>query len=194
MASWDLWKLLTSSSVCMSSSLIHESCAGEYPLHLTRYCFFFHWPKVHCFRMDSTFHSGMSSTMLGGGSRKFGLCSLVSSYSIKREVWKMSWIFQALERLIWYATWEILVATSKGLYCLGDSFGVPSICFRLVPSSHTLSLGWYSLKHGVVLPSYLSCTLCRASRAAVLDSLILLRHCCKSGMSVLHVGWCASGA
>ncbi len=32
------------------------------------------------------------------------------------------------------------MATLKGSYCLGESLGVPSICFRFVPSSHTLLL------------------------------------------------------
>jgi len=87
------------------------------------------------------------------------------------------------------------VAISKSLYCLGDNLGIPSILFRLVPSNHTLSLGWYSLKCGVALPFYLSALLHRASRVAVavLDSLIFSRCCCKSGMSVLWVGWWVSG-
>jgi hypothetical protein len=44
--------------------LTHKSCVGEYPLHLTRYCFFFHWPKVHCFRIDLTSHLGVSVIIL----------------------------------------------------------------------------------------------------------------------------------
>ena len=87
--SWALRKFLTSSSACMSSSLTHESCAGEYPFHLTRYCFFFHQLKVCCFRIDSTSHSDVSSMMSGGGSRKFGPCSSVSLYGVKRGAWKM---------------------------------------------------------------------------------------------------------
>jgi len=120
--------------------------------------------------------------------------SVFISFSVwvKREVWKTLWIFHALGRLIWYTTWDILVATSKGLYRLSDSFGVPSILFKLVPSNHTLSLGWYSLKRGVALPSCLSCALHMASRAAVLDSLIFSRHCHKSEMSMLWVGWWVS--
>ena len=38
------WKSAKSSGAQRSSSLTHESCAGEYPFHLTRYCFFFHRP------------------------------------------------------------------------------------------------------------------------------------------------------
>ena len=154
-----------------------------------RYCFFFHRPKSCYFRMVSTSHSGVSSMILGHSSRKLGLCSLVSLYGVKREAWKTLWIFHASERLIQYTMWDILVATSKGLYRLGDNLGIPSILFRLVPSNHTLSPGWYSLKCGAALPSCLSVLLHRASRAAVLDSLIFLRHCCKLGMSVLWVGW-----
>jgi len=40
---------------------------------------------------------------------------------------------------------RILAATLKGPYCLGDSLGVPSMCFRFIPSSHTLSPIWNSL-------------------------------------------------
>ena len=38
------WKSAKSSGARRSSSLTYESCAGEYPFHLTRYCFFFHRP------------------------------------------------------------------------------------------------------------------------------------------------------
>jgi hypothetical protein len=79
----------TRSSVCKSSALTHESCAGEYPFHLMRYCFFFHQPKVQCFRIISTSHSGVSSMISGGGSKKFGPCSGVSLYGVKRDAWKM---------------------------------------------------------------------------------------------------------
>jgi len=47
--------------------------------------------------------------------------------------------FYALGRLIQYVMWDILVATSKGPYCLRDNLGIPSILFRLVPSNHPLS-------------------------------------------------------
>ncbi len=69
---------IISSLACISSSLTQESCTGEYPFHLTRYCFFFHLPKVHSFINLSTSHSGSSSIMSGGGWRKFGPCSGVS--------------------------------------------------------------------------------------------------------------------
>ena len=38
------WKSAKSSGARRFSSLTYESCAGEYPFHLTRYCFFFHHP------------------------------------------------------------------------------------------------------------------------------------------------------
>ena len=79
----------TRSSACKSSALTHESCAGEYPFHLTRYCFFFHQLKVRCFRIASTSHLGVSSMISGGGSKKFGPCSGVSLYGVKRDAWKM---------------------------------------------------------------------------------------------------------
>ncbi len=69
---------IISSSMCMSSLLTQESCAGEYPFHLTRYCFFLHLPKVHSFRIFSTSHSGLLSMMSEGGWRKFGPCLGVS--------------------------------------------------------------------------------------------------------------------
>jgi hypothetical protein len=37
-----LRKLLISLFMCISSSLTYKLCAGEYPFHLTRYCFFFY--------------------------------------------------------------------------------------------------------------------------------------------------------
>jgi hypothetical protein len=85
---WALYSEM-SSSACKSSALTHESCVGEYPFHLIRYRFFFHQPKVRCFRIVSTSHSGVSSMMSGGGSKKFGPCSGVSLYGVKRDAWKM---------------------------------------------------------------------------------------------------------
>jgi len=38
------WNSAKSSGAFRSLSSTHESCAGEYPFHLTRYCFFFHHP------------------------------------------------------------------------------------------------------------------------------------------------------
>jgi hypothetical protein len=79
----------TRALACKSSELTHKSCAGKYPFHLTRYCFFFHRLKVRCFRIVSTSHSGVSSMISGGGSKKFGPCSGVSLYRVKRDAWKM---------------------------------------------------------------------------------------------------------
>ena len=38
------WKSAKSSGARRLFSLTHELCAGKYPFHLTRYCFFFHRP------------------------------------------------------------------------------------------------------------------------------------------------------
>ena len=86
-AGWALYAE-TRSLACKSSALTQESCAGDYPFHLTRYCFFFHQLKVWCFRIISTSHSGVSSIISGGGSKKFGPCSGVSLYGVKRDAWK----------------------------------------------------------------------------------------------------------
>jgi len=153
-----------------------------------RYCFFFYQLKVQCFRIISTSHSGVSSMISGGGSRKFRPYSGVSLYRVKRKAWKMLWSFHVLERLRRYAMWEILAATLKGLYHLGDSFWVPSIHFRFVSFSHTLSPIWNSLYFWGCC-SWHSYDFQRASKAAVLDSLIFLRCCCKPGIELFWVGW-----
>jgi hypothetical protein len=85
---WALYSKMRSSA-CKSSALTQELCASEYPFHLTRYCFFFHQLKVQCFRIISTSHSGVSSMISGGGSKKFGPCLGVSFYRVKRDAWKM---------------------------------------------------------------------------------------------------------
>ena len=65
--------LAKSSGACRSFLSTQESCAGEYPFHLMRYCFFFHRPYMCTLIIFSTSHS--SSLMIsGGGSIKFGLC------------------------------------------------------------------------------------------------------------------------
>jgi len=68
------WKSAKSSGACRSSSLTHESCAGEYPFHLTRYCFFFHRPYVCALIICSTSHSSLPSMISGGGLIKLGPC------------------------------------------------------------------------------------------------------------------------
>ena len=63
-----------SSGACKSSALTHESCAGEYPFHLTRYCFFFHRPYVCALIICSTSNSSLPLMISGGGSIKLGPC------------------------------------------------------------------------------------------------------------------------
>ena len=41
-----LWNSASRSGACKSSLATHSSYEGGYPFHLTRYCFFFHRPKV----------------------------------------------------------------------------------------------------------------------------------------------------
>jgi len=58
---------------------------------------------------------------------------------MRREAWKTSCIFQWGGSWSLYATFDIWAATLKGLYHLGDSFGVMLAgSLRLVPSSQTL--------------------------------------------------------
>ena len=78
--------------------------------------------------------------------------------------------------------------TRKGLYRLGDSFGVTFAGkFRLVPSSQTLS----PIANGLYLGFsfiQLFCAFRWASWAASLASLILVRRFSRVGMSVDLVG------
>ena len=66
--------LAKSSGACRSSSSTQESCVGEYPFHLTRYCFFFHRPYMCTLIICSTSHSSSPSMISGGSSIKFGPC------------------------------------------------------------------------------------------------------------------------
>ena len=68
------WNSASRSGAWRSSSGIHLSCDGEYPFQHTRYCFFFHQPKVCSWSILSTSHSSSPSMMSGGGSRKLGPC------------------------------------------------------------------------------------------------------------------------
>ena len=104
----------------------------------------------------------------------------------------MLWIFHVSGRSSWYATWDILVATKKGPYHLGDSLGVPSMCFRFVPSSHTLSPTEKEANFELV-PSCRSCDFIKASKAVDLDTLIFSRCSWVEGILLAHVGWWASG-
>jgi len=70
---------------------------------------------------------------------KLGPCCLVSLYGIRREAWKTLCIFQWGGSQSLYTTFDTWAATSKGLYCLGDSFRVTLAgSLRLVPSNQTL--------------------------------------------------------
>jgi len=107
---------------------------------------------------------------------------------MRREAWKTSCIFQWDGSQSLYATLDIWAATSKGLYCLGDSFGVMLAgSLRLVPSSQTLDL----MANGVCQGHSLiqdSCTLHCTSWAAFLASLMVMSHSFIQGMSMVFVG------
>jgi len=71
----------------------------------------------------------------------------------------------------WYALFEMMAATLKGLYRLGDSFCVRFAGnFRLVPSNQTLLFKTKGL-YGLSLIQF-SCTLRCTSWAASLASLM----------------------
>jgi len=82
----------------------------------------------------------------------------------------------------------MMATTRKGLYHLGDNFGVTFAGkFKLVPSSQTLS----PIANGLYLGFsfiQLSCALRWASWAASLASLILVRRFSRVGMLVDLVG------
>jgi len=81
------------------------------------------------------------------------------------------------------------VATSKGPYCLGDSFGVTLAgSLRLVPSSQTLDLTANSICRGRSLIQD-SCALHCASWVAFLASLMVMSCSFIEGISVVLVGW-----
>jgi len=90
--------------------------------------------------------------------------------------------------LILYATLDTWETTLKGPYLLGDNLGVMLLgSYKFVPSSQTLDLTGNGEWHGHSLIQD-SCTLCCASWAAFLASLIDKSHCSRDGMSVLLVG------
>jgi hypothetical protein len=81
------------------------------------------------------------------------------------------------------------VATSKGLYHFGVSFGVRLLrSLRLVPSSQTFDPTAYGVKWGLSVTQE-SCTLCYASWVALLASDIVESHCSSKGTLVFLVGW-----
>jgi len=101
----------------------------------------------------------------------------------------MSCIFQWGGSQSLYATLDIWVATSKGPYRLGDSFGVTLAgSLRLVPSSQTLD----PMANGVCQGHSLiqdSCALCCTSWVAFLASSMVMSHSFIEGISVVLVGW-----
>ena len=81
------------------------------------------------------------------------------------------------------------MATSKGLYCIGDSFGVTLAgSLRLVPSNQTLlpTANGICQGHSLIQDS---CALHCASWAAFLASSIVMSHSFIEGISVVLVGW-----
>jgi len=85
-------------------------------------------------------------------------------------------------------TLDIWVATLKGPYCLGDSFGVMlARSLRLVPSSQTLDPMANGICQGCSLIQD-SCALYCASWVAFLASSIVMSHSFMEGMSVVLVG------
>jgi len=85
-------------------------------------------------------------------------------------------------------TLDIWAATLKGLYCLGDSFGVMlARSLRLVPSSQTLDPTANGVCQGCSLIQD-SCALCCASWVAFLASSMVMSHSFIEGMSMVLVG------
>ena len=74
--------------------------------------------------MLSTSHLGSPSVISGDGWGKFSPCCSVSLYGVRSDAWKTLWIFHLSSSVILYATGDIMAATLKGPYHLGDSFGV----------------------------------------------------------------------
>ena len=74
--------------------------------------------------------------MSGGGRVKFGPCSLVSLYGVRRELWKTGWIFQDLERRSQELV-GVVVRILKGPRCLSVSLAFGCMVLTLVPSNQT---------------------------------------------------------
>ena len=73
--------------------------------------------------------------MSGGGRVKFGPCSLVSLYGVKRELWKTGWICQDFGRsqeLI-----GVVVRILKGPRCLSVSLAFKCVVLTFVPFNQT---------------------------------------------------------
>ena len=89
-------------------------------------------------------------------------------------------------------TFDIWAATLKGPYCLSASFGVPSACFRFVPSNQTFD-PISKVRYFVVCGDSHSYVHLSASCAAV-HALIICdcRSWIPGSMDGLF-GWCANG-
>ena len=70
----------------------------------------------------STLYSSSLSIRSGGGRRKFGLCSEVSLYVVRREVWKTGWIFHLEGMRRQKAMQDTTSLTSNRLVCFIWSF------------------------------------------------------------------------
>src|ERR1700761_130781 len=69
---------------CTSAAGSHELSLAEYPFHLIRKYFLRPLPIIFLSRIFSTSYSGSPSIRSGGGRVKFGLCSSVSLYGVRR--------------------------------------------------------------------------------------------------------------
>ena len=74
--------------------------------------------------------------MSGGGQVKFGPCSLVSLYGVRRELWKTGWIFQDLGRRSRELV-GVVVRILKGPRHLSVSLAFGCVVLTLVPSNQT---------------------------------------------------------
>jgi hypothetical protein len=82
---------------------------------------------------------------------------------------------------------KIWAATLKGLYCLGDSFGVPSIHFRFVSSSQTF-VSVLKTRKFALFGDNISCAVFIASWAAIQASLMCNCQSIMLGRVDVHVG------
>ena len=81
------------------------------------------------------------------------------------------------------------MATSKGLYCFGVSFGIRLLrSWRFVPSSQTFNLTENGVKQGLSVIQE-SCALCCISWVALLASDMRESCCSNEGTFVFQVGW-----
>src|ERR1700735_5262287 len=71
-------------SACTSSAFSHELSLVGYPFHLTRKCILRPRPRAFSSRIFLTLYSGSPLIRSGGGRVKFGPCSSVSLYGVRR--------------------------------------------------------------------------------------------------------------